>query len=475
MTDRTHSLSVDAALDHLAEVLGPKGFKRERADIAPFEQDWTGQNRGRALAVALPDSRDGVVDVVTTCRRAGIPLVPQGGNTGLSDGSIPDDSGKALVLSLRRLNRVHRVDPVGNVADVDAGVILEDLHRAAEAEGRFFPLSLGAKGSCLIGGNIATNAGGINVLRYGNTRDLVLGLEVVLPDGRVLDSLTPLRKDNTGYDLKQLFIGAEGTLGIITRATVKLFPRPDNKATAMLGLMDAAAITRFYKTMTSRMGEVLNSFELVSARAMEAAANMMGDATPRLDTDCPWYVITEVATSDPDAVLEDKLEALLADAFEDETIVDGIVARSLEQRNTIWKMRESITEGQGRTLRHDISVSIAEIPAFIARLHEAVEAELPGVEVVNYGHVGDGNLHFNVVVPEDWSDADLAGRGKAISGTIYQVVADFDGSFSAEHGVGRAKKYAFETHKDPVAQSLMRALKEELDPDGFMHPGVMLP
>ncbi len=461
------------AVNRIKAKLGAKGYREQPADMAAYSADWRGLRNGKPLLVVLPQTVEEVVFVLRVCNECKIPLVPQGGNTGLCGASVTDESGSQILLNLQRMNNVRTLDVDGNSACVEAGVILQNLRTLAEDNNRYFPLSLGARGSCQIGGNIATNAGGINVLRYGNTRNLVLGLEVVLADGRVLNNLTALRKDNTGYDLKQLFIGSEGTLGGITAATLKLFPLPKEFGTVFVGLQRLEDVIALFSLCGENAGDALCAFELVSQRALQASSKVLAEKTVRLADDFPWYVIAELSAPRANVDLHTRLEGLLASALESGLIGDAIIAHSEAQRAAIWLTRESITEGQGRSVRHDISVPIASIPAAAAALDKAVTQVCEQADAIVYGHVGDGNLHYNIGLPLDWEEAQLQHQAERISAAIYAVTAEFNGSFSAEHGVGTTKIDAFNNYKDTQSKTLMLDLKRMLDPANIMNPGVI--
>ena len=459
-----------AALDAIRQKLGEKGYRESASSIPEFSVDMPHFHEGSARFVALPANVQEVAFVLKSCNAAAITVVPQGGNTGLCGGQVPDSTGEQLVINLRRMNGIHAIDVVAGTALVDAGVILQNLHDAVEAKGAFFPLSLGAKGICQIGGNIATNAGGINVVKYGNMRDLVLGLEVVLPDGRIINDLSPLRKDNTGYDLKQLFIGSEGTLGIITKASLKLFPNPVNKATAMVGLTDLPDVLALFAMSKKMTGAALNSFELVSDVALAKAATIMGEQTARLETACQWYVMMEITSADEKADMDGKLAALLEQAFDKGLVTDGIVAQNIGQRESIWGTRESIPFGMGfQSHVYDVSVPIADIPAFIAEADAACREIFPDAEFVTFGHVGDGNIHYNLVVPGRQGEALDEDRRKSAA-VVHEIIARYHGSYAAEHGIGTAKRAEFYQYKDPVMIEMMQAVKRVFDPVGIMNP-----
>ncbi|WP_210649460.1 FAD-binding oxidoreductase [Nocardioides sp. SYSU D00065] len=468
-------------LDHLRTVVGDDHVLTEPADQAAYVVDWTGVHAGRALAVVRPGSTDEVAAVVAACHRAGTAIVPQGGNTGLVGGGVPDAGGGQVVLSLGRMRTVRDVDPVAGTITVDAGVVLADVQAAAERVGRLFPMSLGSEGSCTIGGNLATNAGGTAVLRYGMTRELALGLEVVLPDGRVWDGLRGLRKDNTGYDLTQLFIGSEGTLGVITGAVLRLFPATPRHATAWVAVPDVAAAVALLGVAQEHAGAHLATFEIVNRQALDLVLAHLPGAVDPLEAPSEWYVLLELAGTGTDTGLDDALEAVLGEAVETDLATDAAIAGSPGQRAALWALREGISEAQkveGATLKHDVTLPIARLADWVAAVGQTVAGLLPGVRPVTYGHVGDGNLHYNLSAPlvEGRSDDDaLRSAAAGLSAAIYDAVAAGNGSISAEHGLGRTKAAAAAAYKSDVEVDLMRAVKQALDPGGLMNPGVLLP
>ena len=468
----------DALLDRLAAAVGADGLITDADRLAPHTVDWRRLYHGRPLALVRPGDVDEVATVVRLCREAGCPIVPQGGNTGLAGGAVPDDSGRQVVVSLARLNRVREIDPTGHTMLVEAGAVLADIQEAADAAGLLFPLSLGAEGSCQIGGNLATNAGGNAVLRYGNARDLTLGLEVVLPDGRIWRNLRGLRKDNTGYDLKQLFIGAEGTLGLITAAVLKLFPRWARSETALLACTDVNAVLGFFGAARRRLGDALVAFELMPRIGIDLALVRVAGTVDPLARAYPWYALVQVAGSDPGGSLRDLLEALLAEALEAGTIIDGTIAAGEEQARRLWFLREAMVEAQrldGASVKHDVSVRISRIGDFIAEATRRIHEAGPQDRVVAFGHVGDGNVHFNVCQPPHADPTAFLDRAAAISRIVYDTVGDFSGSISAEHGIGRLKRADLARHLPSVDLTLMRTIKQALDPDGLMNPNVLLP
>lgn len=464
-------------LPALHDALGEAGLITDAERMQSYLSDWRNAYRGQAAAVLRPGTTEEVAAAVRLCAQAGVALVPQGGNTGLCGGSIPDASGAQMVLSLTRLKRIREVDVANATITVEAGVILQQLQDAAAEVGRLFPLSLGAEGSCTIGGNLATNAGGTAVLRYGNMRDLTLGLEVVLPDGRIWDGLRGLRKDNTGYDLKQLFIGSEGTLGIITAAVLKLFPALRSLTTAWVALPSPQAAVTLLGQMRGLCGDRLTGFELMSRQSLEFVLRHVAGASDPFAEGHPWYVLIELSDTQPDAALNDLLEQGLGEAFEQALVLDAVVAGSQAQVEALWALREGISEAQnheGPSLKHDISVPVSRIPDFIARTDRALQQAFPGVRVVAYGHVGDGNLHYNISKPPGSDDAPFKAQAEAIMRVIYDSTLEDDGSISAEHGLGQSKRAAAQHYKAPLELELMRSIKQALDPAGLMNPGKLL-
>jgi FAD/FMN-containing dehydrogenase len=430
--------------------------------------------RGEAPIVVRPRETAEVATAVRICAEAGVSIVPQGGNTGLVGGTV--SAAHEVLLSLGRMNRIEEVDPLNFTMTVQAGCVLADIHAAAEAENRLFPLSLGAQGSCQIGGNLASNAGGINVLRYGNARELTLGLEVVLADGRVWNGLRALHKDNTGYALKHLFIGSEGTLGIITRAVLKLFPRLTDRQVAFCALRDPADALTLLSMARDRAGEAVTAFELVSSFALEIVEHHAGGASPFAERH-PCYALIELAGSGADGTLRPVLESLLEAAFEADVVADAVIAESLERAAALWRLREGIPEAQkkaGGSIKHDVSVPVSRVPAFLHRAGEAVAAALPGVHVCAFGHLGDGNIHYNLTQPEGMDKAAFLARWEEMNGIVHDIVADLGGSISAEHGIGLLKAGELLRYKDPVEMDLMRRIRDTLDPAHRLNPGKMM-
>lgn len=446
-------------------------------DADPYVVDWRKRYRGRALAVARPDSTDSVAAVIRLCARHGVPVVPQGGNTGLCGGATPFDDGKALVLSLARLNRVRAIDTDNDTITVEAGCVLQAVQQAAEAAGRLFPLSLAAEGSCTIGGNLATNAGGTQVLRYGNTRDLTLGLEVVTADGEIWHGLRGLRKDNTGYDLRDLYIGSEGTLGVITAATLKLFPLPVARCTALLAVPSVEAGVQLLGRARNGFGAALTGFELMAGNCLQAVVRLFPQQRLPFSGEAaqsPWFALLELSDSESESHARERFEAVLGEAIEAGLASDAAIAENVAQSRALWHLRESIPLAEaelGKSIKHDVSVPISRIADFVRTTNGLLQARFPGVGHVIFGHLGDGNLHYNVTRAPDQDETALL----ALQPQVYQVVHDsvhaHGGSISAEHGVGQLKVDELPRYKDPVELALMRRLKQALDPAGIMNPG----
>jgi FAD/FMN-containing dehydrogenase len=404
-------------------------------------------------------------------------VVPQGGNTSLCGASVPDPSGSQVVLSLARMNRVRNVDVENNTMTVEAGCVLQNLQEVADRHERLFPLSLAAEGSCMIGGNLSTNAGGTGVLRYGNARDLVLGLEVVLPDGQVLSNLKSLRKDNTGYDLKQLFIGAEGTLGIITAAVLKLFPQPRERVTSFIAVRDPQAAIELLGMARRVSGDAVTSFELINRMTLQFVLRHMAGTKDPLVAPSAWYVLIELSSSRADSGLEGALEECLAEAVERGLVQDAAIAQSHAQAKAMWRLREEAPDAQkfeGGSIKHDISVPVGKVPDFLSRATQAVEAHLPGIRVTAFGHAGDGNIHFNLSQPEGSDRAAYIARWGEFNRIVHDIVQSLGGSFSAEHGIGKLKIAEMVHYKSPIELATMRAIKQALDPHNIMNPGKVI-
>ncbi|MDN7131441.1 FAD-binding oxidoreductase [Halomonas sp. MC140] len=469
--------AITTFLNELASLLGERGLIRQPDAMARYVSDWAGDTLGMPLAVARPANTAEVAEVVRRCYQQGVAMTPQGGHSGLVAGALPAANGQELVISLERLNSVRAIDPVNFTITVDAGCILENVKLAAAEHDCDFPLSLGAQGSCQIGGNIATNAGGLNVLRYGMMRELVLGLEVVLPDGRVLEGLNALHKDNRGYDLQQLFLGSEGTLGIVTGAVLKLSPSPTQNRTALLGLPSVQAVIDLYGLARRECCDLLTAFELIPRRCIELAIEATPELRDPMESAYPWYVLMEVAATGP-IDLATMLEQLLETGMERELVLDGALAASDTQSAQLWQFRESMLEGQrrrGEHLRTDIAVPISAIPTFVTQASEVIMAASPECEIIAYGHVGDGNLHFNILPPSDMADADKKAHLHDLEKRLFEVLDDFNGSISAEHGIGRTKQAPYLARLSPLERELISGVKALFDPKGLMNPGRILP
>jgi FAD/FMN-containing dehydrogenase len=456
-------------LSRLKDAAGPKGWSDDPNEIAPHLVEWRGKYHGRSALLLKPDSTERVSKILAICNETRTPIVPQGGNTGLVGGQIPFDG--EVLLSLSRMSRVRHVDAAGMSMIVDAGVTLAAAQKAADDADRLFPLSLASEGSATIGGNISTNAGGVNVLRYGSARDLVLGVEAVLADGRVLDSLRTLRKDNTGYDLKQLFIGSEGTLGIVTGIALKLFPKPRKRATAFVAVRDPQAAIDLLSRLQEATGGMISAFELMPRLGIEFVLAHIRATTDPLSQPSPWYVLAEAsggAHTDFQASMERALDAASG------LVSDAALAQNETQRAAFWKLREAMTEAQkpeGGSIKHDVSVPIKDIPAFLREGIAAVEKLVPAVRPVPFGHLGDGNIHFNFSVPKGADNAAFLARWEDIQHAVHAIVRRYGGSISAEHGVGVMKRDEIAATKSPVEIELMRALKRTLDPNNILNPG----
>jgi FAD/FMN-containing dehydrogenase len=474
----TASSRAQSAIARLRDAVGAQGLVTDAAEMAPYVADWRGVYVGSTAAVVRPASTEQVASVMQICSELRIPIVPQGGNTGMCMASVPRAGRDEIVLSLARMNRIRSVDPLNNTATVEAGVVLASIQQAAADVDRLFPLSLGAEGSCTIGGNLSTNAGGVNVLRYGNTRDLVLGLEVVLPSGDIWNGLRGLRKDNTGYDLKHLFVGAEGTLGIITAAVLKLFPKPSATATAWSAVASPQAALELLALLRQHCGDRINAFELISRNSLELVLRHIPGTRDPLPAASEWYVLTELADSHAGESLRDELEQALSAAMEAGLLTDVTIAESGAQSQGLWKIRESIPEAAkdepGMFYRHDIAVAVGEIPAFIDEARSALEQRFAGSHLICFGHLGDGNLHYNVFIAGRQRSDAAAREAHDVTDLVYDIVQRYGGSFSAEHGIGLAKVEELRRYKSPVELELMRSIKRTLDPHGLMNPGKVL-
>ena len=457
--------------EQLSGIVGAQYVLTDPAEIQPFVTDWRGRYTGLAQCVVFPADTAEVAAVVKACAAADTPIVPQGGNTSLCGAATPDNSGQAVVLSLRRLNRIATVDPLNNTISVGAGCTLAAVQAAAQSVDRLFPLALASEGSCQIGGNLSTNAGGVQVLRYGNTRELTLGLEVVLPSGDVWNGLRGLRKDNTGYDLKQLFIGAEGTLGIITGAVLKLFPRPSMQTTCWLNVDSPSATVHLLNQAKTAFDAQLTAFELISETALALVLKNIPDSQ-RPAGQSPWYVLAEFSNTSSYA-----LEFWLHARLESGEISDAVLAQSETQSAQLWRLRESISEAQkieGVSIKHDISVPVSRIPDFLAQADAALESKFPGIRVVAFGHVGDGNLHYNLSKPDAQENTNFLESQPEVNRLVHDMVDALNGSISAEHGIGQLKRDELLRYKSPVEIDLMHSIKQALDPRGLMNPGKII-
>jgi FAD/FMN-containing dehydrogenase len=460
-------------LDRLKSIVGQSGWTSDPGTLEPHLTEWRDRYRGSTPIMVSPATTEQVAEVVRACAEAGSPVVPQGGNTGLCGGAIPDASGREILLSLGRLNKIRSISPLDYSMVAEAGCVLATIQSAAAAVDRLFPLSLSPEGSCQIGGNLSTNAGGINVLRYGTARDLALGLEVVLPDGSVWDGLRALRKDTAGYDLKQIFIGAEGTLGIITAATLRLYPPVRNLQTAFVGMASVADAVSLLSYVREEAGDRLQAFELVQHRALQFVVDHIPGSRSPFEPGFPWYVLMETSNTPG----TEALEKLLAGAMEESLVADAVVAKSAAETNDLWRLRHSISEAQkyeGASLKHDIAVPIGQIGNFISAAESAVIECIPDARVVAFGHVGDGNVHFNISQPESWHAERFLERREEIAEVVYSVTLSFNGSISAEHGIGRAKREDLCRYRSATELALMRALKKALDPANIMNPGKVI-
>jgi FAD/FMN-containing dehydrogenase len=468
-----------ATLERIAAIVGPRGIITDPREQEGHVVDWRKLYRGTTPAVVRPASAAEVAAVVELCAATRTAIVPQGGNTGMCGAAVPHPEGAEIVLSLARMNRVLEVDALNNTISVEAGCVLANIQQAAREAGRLFPLSLGAEGSCQIGGNLSTNAGGVNVLRYGNTRDLALGLQVVLPDGRLWDGMRGLRKDNTGYDLKQLFVGAEGSLGIITAAVLKLFPLPRSRATAWAAVKDPQAALELLALVREHCGDRVTAFELISRNCLELVLRHIPGTRDPLAARHEWYALTEIGDAQPGEAARGDLERALAAAIERGLSADAAVAASESQAQALWRLRETIPEAArdepAMLYRHDISVAVSHVPSFITEAREALAARFQGANVICFGHLGDGNLHYNAFVPGRLRDDPAARDAGDVTQTVYDIVRRFHGSFSAEHGIGQSKLSEMARYKSPLELELMHRLKATFDPLGIMNPGKVLP
>ena len=470
----------DAFLDEAATLLGPRGFTRDAELLEPWLTDWRGRFTGKALGLASPSSTDEVAAFVKLCARHAVPIVPQGGNSGMSGGATPDTSGRAVLLSLRRMDAVREIDADAMQVTCEAGFILQNLHELAEKHRLRFPLTLGGKGSATIGGLVSTNAGGTQVLRHGTMRAQVLGLEAVMADGSVLDTLTPLKKDNRGFDLKQLLIGSEGTLGIVTAATLRLLPEIGGRRVVWAGLPSLQHARKLLLHCEKRAGDALEGFEVVPAHSLGAVLDHMPDARTPLEGEHAWHALIELVAADgaTDA-LQDLAETMLGEALEEGLIEDAVIAASETQAEAFWLLRDSIAPAEraiGPAMQHDISVPVAKMADFVESVSPQIEQRFPGTRAVAFGHLGDGNVHFHVLAPAgstrgDWERSE----GKTIGAYVHDKVTEWGGSISAEHGIGQVKRDELGRLGDPTSLAIMRAVKQALDPHGLLNPGKLVP
>lgn len=468
-------MPTEAVLSRLHEILGPKGVIVDPALLEPHLVEWRGLYRGTARVVVKPANTEEVAAVVKLCAETRTPIVPQGGNTGLVGGAVADE--KAIILSLARMNKVRALDKSAYTLTVEAGVVLADVQKAAEEADRLFPLSLAAEGSCQIGGNLSTNAGGTAVLRYGNSRDLVLGLEVVLPNGEIIHGLHGLRKDNTGYDLRHLFLGAEGTLGIITAAVLKLFPRPRDIATAFVAVENPQAAIDTLALLRESSGDTVTMFELMSRFSIETVLKHVPGTADPVETVSAWYALIELSSPRAGGDLQSALEEGLGAAMENGWVTDAAIAQNDSQRAAFRRIREEISDAQkheGGSIKHDISVPLAAIPAFLERADAAIEKLIPGTRPCSFGHAGDGNLHYNLSQPVGADREGYLQQWETANRVVHDIVQDLGGSFSAEHGIGKLKVHELEHYKSPAALEAMRQIKRALDPYAIMNPGKVI-
>lgn len=465
------------ALERFRRIVGPKGWSTDLKDMEPHLTDWRGSYTGSAAMVLRPRTTDEVRRIVKTANEFGISLVPQGGNTSLVGGSVPDQSSNQVVVSLTRMRTIRSVDPLNYTITVDAGLVLAQVQDEAAKVDRLFPLSLGAEGTAEIGGVISTNAGGVNVLKYGNTRDLVLGIEAILPNGDVFNDLTGLRKDNTGYDLKQLIIGAEGTLGILTAATLKLFPSIKASATALAAVPSPKAAVQLLSLAREASSDQVTSFEIITREALDVVFKHIPGTHDPLNKDYQWYVLIELGSPRSHDLLRRRLEDILTTAMDQNLVLDGALAANVGQADTLWHIRHAISEAEqkeGPAVKHDISVPVSQIPAFVTASEAALKALNPDIRLIIFGHIGDGNLHYNVQKWDEISAEDFTELKPSVTETIYALVQKFGGSISAEHGIGQLKRDALAKVKPAETMAAMKAIKAALDPNGVMNPGKVL-
>ena len=459
----------------LAKFLGDKGWLQDSEAIEPYVTEWRNMWRGACIGVARPTSTQEVASVVQMCGRVGIAITPQGGNTGLVGGGVPNGG---IVLSTSRLNKIRDFDGVNQTITVEAGCILSAIQTRALEDGLMFPLSLGAEGTCQIGGNLSTNAGGVGVLRYGNARDLMLGLEVVLPNGEILNNINGLRKNNTGYELNHLFMGAEGTLGIITAATLKLYPAPKSRQTSLVAMPNVDAALDVFVRLRAMAGHCLTAFEIINRQALELVERHVSDTVCKFEHEHPYYALVELSSPRQGDQLREIMENCLGASLEAGTASDALLAESDTQAEMFWRLRETIPEAQvlaGASVKHDISVPVSAIPSLVKNASEAVKEILPSVRIVAFGHMGDGNLHFNLSQPGNMDGEKFLEMWRTFNDAVHGIAVALDGSFSAEHGIGTLKRSDLAQYRSPAAVNLMRLLKSSIDPDDLMNPGKVIP
>ncbi len=464
-------------VEQFQAIVGDKNVLTDPSDMQGFLTEWRDKYEGVARLILLPQTTEEVSEIVKICAAHKLPIVPQGGNTSLVGGSIPFDSGDEIIISLKRMNKIRHVDLEGSTLTVEAGCVLADLQRIADENDHMFPLKIGSEGSCQIGGNISTNAGGVQVLHYGNTREQVLGLEVVMPDGRIWNGLTSLRKDNTGYDLKQLFIGGEGTLGIVTAAVVKMYPKPKYQQLAMVAVPNVPAAIKLLGLARKMSGDQVTALELIPRIGIDLVTRHVPNFPDPMPAKYDWQVLIELSSS-ATADLQGLMESILETGFETGDILDAVIPASEAQQQKLWALREEISGAQkpeGGSIKHDISVPIAKIPEFIERADQALQAVIPNFRPVTFGHLGDGNLHYNPLQPVDMTKEEFLSKWEAVSRIVHDLTHELNGSISAEHGIGRMKKNELPRYKSAVEIDMMRKIKQALDPDGIMNPGKMLP
>jgi len=463
-------------IEQLRSIVGDAGLVTAADEQASYVKDWLNKWQGRVAVVVRPADTAQTAEVVRLCHQTHTPIVTQGGNTGMSGGATPDDSGAQVILSTTRMNRIRAVDPINNTMTVDAGVILAHAQEAARAAGRYFPLSLGAEGSCTVGGNLATNAGGIAVLRFGNMRELALGLEVVLPDGRIWNGLRGLRKDNTGYDLRDLFIGSEGTLGVITGAVLKLFSQPHARATAWAGCDSLAQLAELLARTRARCGDRLVAFEMMSAASLALVLQHVTDTRAPLAQPTRYNALIELADTE-DLGLQSMLEELLGQAMEDALVTDAMLCSNGTQAAALWKIREGISQAQvraGKVIKHDIALPISAIASFVEEAEALISTCGLQAEIINFGHLGDGNLHFNVMIALSSTDDEVKEATLQLNRLVHDLVIGKQGSISAEHGVGQLRRDELRHYKTSLEMELMMRIKQALDPNLIMNPGKLL-